>query len=121
MASPCICCKPAVQKVGTRGALRSPSTLQDVDELIIAIRVRRSHEEAGTKDVVMGVGDDALNCLSIVETNANPETLHHRCVFMEVKGTMAQVAVKSHHKEDSLSICGCDLLHLATFYEREPN
>jgi len=48
-----------------------------------------------------------------VEANPHPQTLHHGCVFVEMKSPVAEIAIEGHDEEDCLGIGGGNGLDLA--------
>ena len=95
------------------------AAFEDVDEFVVAVGVGGGHEEAGAEDVVVGVGDDALDGFAIMEADAYPEALHDRGVLVEVEGAVAEVSVKGHDEEDGLSAGGGDLADFAVLDKGE--
>ncbi len=70
------------------------AVLQDIDELVVAVRVGRHHEEAMLENEVATVADDALDDLVVLKANPDPQSRDEGSVLVESAGR----DVSDHHR-----------------------
>jgi len=86
-------------------------TLHDIDELVVAVRIRWPEEEARIKQVANRVGHDSLHDFTVGELQADPDSGNGWGSGMKVKVGAPGLSLKTVDVEDSLDFAGLNLLH----------
>jgi hypothetical protein len=80
------------------------AVLEHVDQLIVAVRVGRHHEEAMFQYEVAAITDNALDDLVVLKTNAHPQAGDDGGMLVKVQCTMLQIAIEGLDEEDCLRV-----------------
>jgi hypothetical protein len=97
------------------------STLQNVHQLIVPIRIRGHKEKPRFEHKILGIADDSFNHLAVIEVHPHPQTRNNRRMFMKMKGSVLEISIKRLHKEHGLGILGRDLLDRLRVNKPKPN
>jgi hypothetical protein len=95
--------------------------LQDVDELVISIRIGRHQEKSRLEHKIPRIADNALDHLSVVEINPHPQALNDRRMFMKMKRPMPQVPIKRLYEKDGFGVLRRHILHGSRVQQPQPN
>src|ERR1700684_1800588 len=87
------------------------TALQNIDQLIVPIRIRRPQKEPILQHKVPRIADDPLDHLAIVEINPNPEPWNDRRMFVKMQGIMAKIAIEGLHEEHRLGVLRWNLFN----------
>lgn len=95
------------------------SALQNIDQLVISIRVRRSEKEAVLQDEVPSIADNAFDHLVVIEVHSNPQSRGNRSVLVEVKRLVVKIAIEGLDEEHRLGVLRRNLLHRVRIQQRQ--
>ncbi len=83
-----------------KDAVIHDGAFEDVDHLVIAVRVWRFEEESWLDQVVNGVVNDTFEKLIVFEPDLDPDALDHRTVHEELNFTIVSASFEGLDEKD---------------------
>ena len=96
-------------------------TLQNIDQLVIPIRVRGPQEEPILQHEVPRIADEPLDHLAVIEVDPHPKPGHDRRMLMKMQGPMAKVSIEGLDEEHGLRILRGNLFDLLCVQKLKSN
>jgi len=95
--------------------------LQNIDQLIISVRVRGHQEKPILQHEIPCITDNPFNHLAVIKINPHPQPLNDRRMFMKVQSPVAKIPIEGLHKEDRFGILGWNVFDRLRIKQLKPN